>query len=192
MPQIMPWWCPHTNEMFPTKALYLEHVKALAADRYDLRMRRLRYNHARAFILENIQKVSSLENLTDFIVEHAYKFYLNGLGQDHSYLDKNPHWRTRVSSTFEFTKVEFRTELGYGRYHHHGQYQYGFHGRLAYEYKVDPDERGGSNPFAGTGIITGSGGGYSSDGSGVGRMNYEVSILEKDWPTLFIGEKLLA
>jgi hypothetical protein len=46
MPQIMPWWCPHTDLMFPTKALYRAHLRKLAATRYHKKRANLRWNEA--------------------------------------------------------------------------------------------------------------------------------------------------
>lgn len=193
MPQVLPWYCPHTDRLFGSKALYVEHLKAMARDRYDLRMRRLRSQWARQFLLENIKKVSSIEGLRDFIIENSYAFYLNGMGRDKSgYLDRNPAYRASVSKTYEFTRLEFRLSFSDGSVRipecHSSP---GLFGRLIFHYSYDVGCEKPMNPFADLGILTGSGGGRDA-GDGEGSMWYEVYLRQDDWPNLMIGEKLLA
>lgn len=191
MPQVLPWYCPHTDQLFGSKDRYREHLKEMAAERYDLRMRRLRATRATGFINANLYRVHSLDALKSFIIEHAEKFYLMGLQKDgNRLLHPNPRWRSKLAADYAFTEVTFNLRPTFSPHTVRDATGACLSGRLRYRYEFTAGCDTPLNPFSGTRILTGSGGGTSSHDDGKGVMRYDIALMEEDWPNLFVGQKL--
>lgn len=197
MPQISPWWCPHTDKMFPTKERYVAHLKELAVLIFKYKKTHIAYNNSIP-IVEGMTKCSSTEELSQYIMDNSMAFYAYGFflretvrfhRMDANYVyDRkefianiiaNQRWLNEPCAYFEFTKVEIKT---YNSRENHTI------GQIVYQYKYDPKGDYG-RPFENTKLKLGSGSGTSSNG--IGKMGYQIIFQHEDWPSLFVTQEMV-
>lgn len=78
MPQVMPWWCPYTEQFFPTREHYRAHLRILGhrlLQQRRLAIMAVEVDHAFA----EFRKCATLEEIKQWIISHSGVFFQNNM-----------------------------------------------------------------------------------------------------------------
>lgn len=172
MPQVMPWYCPHTDTLFGSKIKYREHVKTMAALRYNVRKRKQLVRWAENEVLA-ARSCTTFQDLADWIEAHPRVVFYLSMRNDYYFKDE--------TETYSFpTEPDFAIRFWDMRYMEMKDGP-AFQGYVQYKFSTSDY---GWFPHKDFGIQSGSGGGS------YGYMKQLVWFSAEDWPALCTHESM--
>lgn len=210
MPLVQAWQCPETKTLFADKESYLKHLRVRGAMRLSAFKDRKVQENFHSYI-QTLTKADSFETISRWVIENdeiLLRYNDNGRRRNDEYrakkklkplLHRSPRirnvlfnrmtWSERCSNTHCAPKGKPQN------WGHDPDLPSGYPGWVGWLYfTIEFDRHYSGNPFEGTPIHTGSGGGkaiYDEHGTACGsRYGYSVTLFDEEWPLLRLMMKM--
>ncbi len=194
MPQVIAWECPHTGDLFKSKARYDAHLRALSRDRAAARKEKREWEDIRE-AMAPLYRQTSLQGVVNWLQENPEILVRKAAFRNPDRhrrrgaalqleIAMKLHWNERASNSH---KAPFGEETNFcGQDRTLPSSFPGWQGRIDYHIRgVD-----GFEIFRGTGINTGTGGGHSGGRTGFESYGFDVILFAQDFPMIPQGTSL--